>query len=566
MKRTVAFLLLAAVLLIVSPGGTFAQEVCTSNAAYVADVNVPDDTVFSPGESFEKVWRFKNSGDCTWGLGYFLAFVKGDQIGTADAQPVVSIVPAGEEVEIGVPMQAPEEMGIYTSWWQMRDAAGQFFGDKVYVRIIVPGPGGELPTGPATAVQGNKIVFAVLNVEQKPEPVYNLYAANIDGSGHQLVAEGMHQPDIRDDGTIVAKGQGTFNWRTDQEFSLRSLFTMDINGGNKKEASLYASDSRPRWSPDGRRLLIWNSDNNNIVIQEGTEIPEYVRKDPEFNLSAAYHSLPYQMFNVSGKHPIWLPDGRIVYNGCIGADCGLIIVDEAGSAPVMLINIPDAISPDAHDNKIAFMSKKDGNWEIYTINNDSSGLARLTENIANDGLPAWSPDGGQIAFLSDREGAWAVWAMNADGSNQRKLFDIGGPIRDDWPNETLAWWGRAAGVVAPPAPTPVPAPPTSTPAPVLVPPTPTLAPVPAPPTPTPETAPVLSGIEPGKGLLVVRNHIGNKEITFTIANKEHKVSPNGEINIPLDPGHYTWTASIPGVSLNGEVDITEGEIFIQSFR
>lgn len=83
-------------------------------------------------------------------------------------------------------------------------------------------------------------------------------------------------------------------------------------------------------------------------------------------------------------------------------------------------------APDGFQAKVTFMSSRDGNWEIYTVNADGSALKRLTNNSAEDGLPTWSPDGKSIAFVSTRGGSWAIWAMNSDGSNQRKLFDLGG--------------------------------------------------------------------------------------------------------------------------------------------
>jgi Tol biopolymer transport system component len=43
----------------------------------------------------------------------------------------------------------------------------------------------------------------------------------------------------------------------------------------------------------------------------------------------------------------------------------------------------------------------------------------------NNAAPAWSPDGRNIAFLTDRNGQWEIWIMNADGSNQRPMFPNG---------------------------------------------------------------------------------------------------------------------------------------------
>ena len=71
--------------------------------------------------------------------------------------------------------------------------------------------------------------------------------------------------------------------------------------------------------------------------------------------------------------------------------------------------------------KIAFMSHRDGNAEIYTMNSDGSAQTRLTDDPAADTAPAWSPDGEKIAFWSTRDGNAEIYVMDADGSGQTNL-------------------------------------------------------------------------------------------------------------------------------------------------
>jgi dipeptidyl aminopeptidase/acylaminoacyl peptidase len=47
---------------------------------------------------------------------------------------------------------------------------------------------------------------------------------------------------------------------------------------------------------------------------------------------------------------------------------------------------------------IAFASNQDGDFDIYKMNPDGSGVTKLTNLPGNEDEPDWSPDGNKIAF------------------------------------------------------------------------------------------------------------------------------------------------------------------------
>ena len=72
---------------------------------------------------------------------------------------------------------------------------------------------------------------------------------------------------------------------------------------------------------------------------------------------------------------------------------------------------------------IAFVSKRDGDDEIYVMDANGENLRNLTNDSSRDGHPSWSPDGQSIAFFSERDGNYEIYVMGSDGSNPRRLTD-----------------------------------------------------------------------------------------------------------------------------------------------
>jgi hypothetical protein len=101
------------------------------------DVNVPDNTVMSPGQDFIKTWKVKNNGSCDWGAGYVLAYAGYQDKMSGQFVALTDVVQPGEEVEVSVQFKAPTQAGTYLSAWQMRNPAGVTFPEIIFVKIVV---------------------------------------------------------------------------------------------------------------------------------------------------------------------------------------------------------------------------------------------------------------------------------------------------------------------------------------------------------------------------------------------------------------------------------------------
>jgi len=188
-----------------------------------------------------------------------------------------------------------------------------------------------------------------------------------------------------------------------------------------------------------------------ISFQWGTSPGDYSRETPErIATSPGIYSFPLTgltpgatyyfraravgdgtTYGAEGKVMPWTkpPRGKIAFMSDRDGNAEIYVMNADGSNQVRLTNnssadTDPAWSPDS--KKIAFTSDRDGNDEIYVMNANGTVLTRLTHDPGTDKEPSWSPDGSKIAFTSDRGGTFEVYAMKNDGSSPKRLTSTGG--------------------------------------------------------------------------------------------------------------------------------------------
>ena len=258
------------------------------------------------------------------------------------------------------------------------------------------------PTAVPKPALSGRIAYTVFDAASGAN---NIYVINADGTGaSQVISQGM-APSWSPDGRIAYH-----SLRSDQ----LGLVVRYPDGATQylPRYQVLHEDGMPSWSPDVSRIALAWGDNSGqrpwrivIIKADGGD--------------------RYELAGFSGMYPSWGPGGLIAFRRVYSQE-GLYLIGPEGGTPRLLANVGNdtaaAWSPDG--SRVAFMADKEssGDWEIYVINADGSGLKNLTNTPGvMDVLPAWLPGGRHIAFRSNRGGAWGLWIMNDDGTGAVRI-------------------------------------------------------------------------------------------------------------------------------------------------
>jgi Tol biopolymer transport system component len=246
-----------------------------------------------------------------------------------------------------------------------------------------------------------------------------------------------------------AGDNGKIAFDSDRDGGDPDIWTMSPNGRNQINltANSEAEDTSPSWRPDGTKIAFMSD----RETPTNPTPPGFPGPDSEiFVMDADGSNLKQITFNaLDDEIPGWSANGmRIVFQRDFDpvrgqTDYDIFTMRANGAHERNLTNSPgvEDIDPEwsPDGRRIAFISERDGDDEIYTMKPNGSGVRQLTFNDQPDRHPSWSPDGRKIAFTSNRDAVperpsqIEIYTMRADGGDQTRL------TFDDLPDEFPAW-------------------------------------------------------------------------------------------------------------------------------
>jgi Tol biopolymer transport system component len=283
---------------------------------------------------------------------------------------------------------------------------------------------------PAWSPDGKEIVFADEGIPGMPFNRFQqsgLWTVTVATGAKRLVTKGdAVQPSWSPHGQRIA--YWAIPW-IGSVGAQRDLWTVPAQGGPALQVTDDpAVDWNPIWSPDGK-YLYFASDRGGSMNLWRVPIDEPSGKvlgRPEAITTPASF-VGTLSFAADGRHLAYasmLTTSNIqmlAFDPASKTVTGAPVPITSGSKPY---SNPD-ISPDGA--WLAFQASG-GQEDIFVCRIDGTGLRQLTNDVARDRVPRWSPDGQRIAFYSDRNGRYNIWSIHPDGSGLEQLTDAAGNL------------------------------------------------------------------------------------------------------------------------------------------
>ncbi len=275
---------------------------------------------------------------------------------------------------------------------------------------------------PAWSPTGEEIVYATESIGWNPYgrgAMSELWVVQVaTGATHLLFKGDAVQPRWSPHGHRIAF------WARTPGTAQRDLWTIAAAGGTPVAVTQdAATDWNPVWAPDGSSLR-FSSDRGGTLSMWRIAIDERTGQPLG---SARAETAPSAWV----ANPSLSADGRRLAYAAVDYTSNLqrFAFDPARARVLdkgtwittgSYYRLAPDVSPDGR--RLVFRSGFPQE-DLYISGADGSDPRQLTDDVARDLEPRWSPDGTRIAFYSDRGGNLQIWSIDADGGHARPLTE-----------------------------------------------------------------------------------------------------------------------------------------------
>lgn len=145
-------------------------------AQFISDVTLADGLQVQPGETLQKVWSIKNTGDEAWPIGTRLVFAGGDLAPESDGvtDPFGAAVPyAGpnDVVHVSLSIVVPNEVGRFRGTFRLEAPDRTRFGPRIWIDLIVPDAAAAEPDAEVAVEQPKSAPVEAVEVSKAAAPV-----------------------------------------------------------------------------------------------------------------------------------------------------------------------------------------------------------------------------------------------------------------------------------------------------------------------------------------------------------------------------------------------------------
>lgn len=287
-------------------------------------------------------------------------------------------------------------------------------------------------------------------IRRNPEDTMSrIHVMKSDGTGVQLLGNGgIHvdkQPIWSADGRSLA-------YLGDPAFTNESrIYIMNMDGVINKPMDICSPHSLT-WSPDGTRFAFESQHESFEHQGHGyTGFRIYTTRIHSPVITRLSEKIDTVFF--LDMSPSWSPNGQKIafsslrpgaewvwnHNWSMDVSWEIYVMNADGSGVARLTDFSVPVSKrnpawSRDGKKIAFDGWGNGNssWSIYVMNADGSNLFQVTDNLSQqEHFPSWSPDGTRLAFVSDHDGNKEIYVINVDGTGLKRLTN--NPSDDMYP-------------------------------------------------------------------------------------------------------------------------------------